>query len=184
MSQTKAVHLIEIHIFCCKHFFLRVIVSEKINDTRIFIVSPLVSVWYLLTLFTNERRHPYPFYRSLRFFTPCKLKRTPTKEGTPTRSFKLAPPQSKFPNFLYQNFGLFFGYFWALLPIFGLQYFFQNIKFFVEGLPWVKPAPPLYKNSDKWKINCIRILGFFGLYTGPKTNFQKPPLYPKKQPPF
>ena len=34
----------------------------------------------------NERRHP--FYRSPRFFTPCKLECTPTKEGTPTPTTK------------------------------------------------------------------------------------------------
>ena len=31
--QTKVIDLIEIHIFCLKHFFLRVILFEKISDT-------------------------------------------------------------------------------------------------------------------------------------------------------
>ena len=31
--QTKVIDLIEIHIFCLKHFFLRVIFFEKISDT-------------------------------------------------------------------------------------------------------------------------------------------------------
>ena len=32
MFQTKVVDLIEIHIFCWKHFFLEVILSEKMSD--------------------------------------------------------------------------------------------------------------------------------------------------------
>ena len=49
---------------------------------------------------------------------------------------------------------------------------------------WFKLAPPLYKNSNKFKINYTKILGFSGLWKSPKTNFPKPPLFPKKQPSF
>ena len=45
-------------------------------------------------------------------------------------------------------------------------------------------TPPLYKNINELKINCTKILGFFGLWKSPKTNFQRPPLCPKKQPSF
>ena len=41
MFKTKVVHLIEIHIFCFKNFFPRVIVSEKISDTYIFMKKPI-----------------------------------------------------------------------------------------------------------------------------------------------
>ena len=55
-------------------------------------------------------------------------------------------------------------FFWAPLTIFGLQYFLRKIKFRVEVLAWINPPHPLYKNLNKLKINCIRILGFFGLW--------------------
>ena len=91
------------------------------------------------------------------------------------RSVKVASPHRK--STIY--YGLeFWAFFWAPIKIFGLLYFLQKKKFLVEVLAYIKLAPPPYKNLNKLKIKCTRILGFFGLWKSTKTNYQKPPLCP------
>ena len=96
MFQIKVVDLIEIHIFCCKHFLIGMIFSQKISGKLIFkCIYPLVSAWcrslsvfYILRteIDSNETKHPSPLYQSHRFFTPSKLKYITMKEGTPPPS--------------------------------------------------------------------------------------------------
>ena len=70
----------------------------------------------------NERRHPFPLYRSPSFFTPSKLEHTPMKEGTPY-SYIEAPVFSRLPNWNTSQ--------WKRAPLPPLTkppffYFFQN----------------------------------------------------------
>ena len=92
----------------------------------------------------------------------------------------LAPPQSKFPNFLYQNFGLFLD----LIADFWDPIIFPKNQISCGGASliqaWFKLAPPLYKNSNKWKINYTKILGFFlGSGNHVKPIFQNHPISKK-----
>ena len=85
MFPIKVVDLIEIHIFCCKHFFIGMIVSQKISGKYIII-----------------KEGTPPPSTGARFFSSSKLEYITLKEGTPPPSTR-APFFHTFQSGIYHN---------------------------------------------------------------------------------